>query len=73
MLKMTTTLVTSCFILCSLGGCAVPYDIMQDQAIDACKKIDDWNERNHCLAKNKTSYETYEKQRQELLNKKTDK
>jgi hypothetical protein len=42
---------------------------MQEQAIDACKKIDDRNERNNCLAKNKTSYEDYEKQRQELLKK----
>ncbi|AZP12249.1 hypothetical protein [Undibacterium parvum] len=70
MLKITTTLATSCLILCGLAGCAIPYDIMQEQAIDACKKIDDRNERNNCLAKNKTSYESYEKQRQELLNKK---
>jgi hypothetical protein len=69
MLKITTTLATSCLILCTLAGCAVSYDIMQDQAIDACKKIDDRNERNNCLAKNKTSYEEYEKQRQELLKK----
>lgn len=70
MLKMLITRVSSCFILCSFAGCAISYDIMQEQALDTCKKIVDWNERSSCLAKHKTSYDHYEKQRQELLNKK---
>lgn len=56
-----------------LQACSVAYDLQQDAAIDACKKIVDWNQRTECLNKNKTSFEQYEKQRQDVINKKTDK
>ncbi len=56
-----------------LQACSVAYDLQQDAAIDACKKIVDWNQRTECLNKNKTSFEQYEKQRQDVMNKKTDK
>lgn len=54
----------------SLQACSLAYDLQQDAAIDACQKIVDWNQRTECLNKNKTSFEQYEKQRQELINKK---
>ncbi len=56
-----------------LQACSVAYDLQQDVAIDACKKIVDWNQRTECLNNNKTSFEQYEKQRQDVINKKTDK
>lgn len=53
-----------------LQACSVAYDLQQDAAIDACKKMVDWNQRAECLNKNKTTYEQYEKQRQDVINKK---
>lgn len=56
-----------------LGGCSVVYDLQQDAALDACEKIVDWNERKACIAKNKMTFDQYEKQRKEILIKKTEK
>lgn len=69
MLKTTFLLVSAIGILGALQACSVPYDILQEDAAQACKKIVDWNDRSACLNKNKMSYEQYEKQRKEMLNK----
>lgn len=53
-----------------LQACSVAYDLQQDAALDACNKIVDWNQRTECINKNKTTYGQYEKQRQDLINKK---
>jgi hypothetical protein len=53
----------------ALQACSVAYDLQQDAALDACKKIVDWNQRTECLNKNKTTYEQYEKQRQDVIKK----
>lgn len=53
----------------ALQACSVAYDLQQDAALDACKKIVDWNQRTECLNKNKTTYEQYEKQRQDAIKK----
>ena len=52
-----------------LQACSIVYDVQQDTAQEACKKIVDWNQRTECLNKNKTSYEEYEKQRKEVIKK----
>ncbi|MFZ6722165.1 hypothetical protein [Undibacterium sp. Ji49W] len=63
-------------ILCSqlgLSGCAFVYDVQQDAAQRQCEKLMDWNERKTCLQQNKTTYEQYEKQREDLRTKGTEK
>jgi hypothetical protein len=55
-----------------LTACSVAYDLQQDATLDACKKIVDWNQRTECINKNSVSYEQYEKQRQNVINKKSD-
>ena len=52
-----------------LYGCSVAYDLQQDVALDACNKIVDWSQRTECMNRNKTSFEEYEKQRQDVINK----
>lgn len=64
------------FILSSqiaMTGCAVVYDIGQDSNQRQCEKLQDWNERKTCLQQNKTTYEQYEKQREDLRTKGTEK
>ncbi|MBI1772393.1 MAG: hypothetical protein HYR68_08630 [Burkholderiales bacterium] len=64
------------FILSSqlaMTGCAVVYDIGQDSNQHQCEKLQDWNERKTCLQQNKTTYEQYEKQREDLRTKGTEK
>lgn len=56
----------------SLTACAVVYDIQQDANQRQCEKLQDWNDRKSCLAQNKTSYEQYEKQREDLRTKGTE-
>ncbi len=56
-----------------LSGCAVVYDMQQDTAQHQCEKLMDWNERKTCLQQNKTTYEQYEKQREDLRTKGTEK
>jgi hypothetical protein len=56
-----------------LTACSVVYDIQQDAAQHQCEKIMDWNERKTCLQQNKTTYEQYEKQREDLRTKGTEK
>ena len=73
MRRAIITLLLATGMVCLLQGCSVAYDMQQDAAIDACKKIVDWNQRTECLNKNKTSFEEYEKQRHEVINKKTEK
>ncbi|MFZ6768325.1 hypothetical protein ACO0LM_14780 [Undibacterium sp. Di26W] len=63
-------------VLCSplgLSGCAFFYDMQQDVAQHQCEKRMDWNERKTCLQQNKTTYEQYEKQREDLRSKGTEK
>ena len=56
-----------------LTACSVAYDLQQDAAQRQCEKIMDWNERKTCLQQNKTTYEQYEKQREDLRTKGTEK
>lgn len=56
-----------------MTGCAVVYDIGQDSNQRQCEKLQDWNERKTCLQQNKTTYEQYEKQREDLRTKGTEK
>ncbi len=53
-----------------LQACSVAYDLQQDAAINACQKIVDWSQRSECIKKNQTSFDQYEKQRQDVINKK---
>ena len=55
-----------------LSGCAVIYDVQQDAAQRQCEKLTDWNERKTCLQQNKTTFEQYEKQRDDLRTKGTE-
>lgn len=54
---------------CQLQACSVLYDIQQDAALDKCKQMIDSYQRNECLKRNNTSFDQYEKQRQEALRK----
>lgn len=56
-----------------LSGCAFVYDVQQDAAQHQCEKLMDWNDRKTCLQQNKTTYEQYEKQREDLRTKGTEK
>ncbi|MFZ6748730.1 hypothetical protein [Undibacterium sp. Ren11W] len=57
----------------ALQGCALPYDIMQEENRRACDKLTDWGDRSQCLSQNKKNFDQYEKQRQDVINKKADK
>jgi hypothetical protein len=57
----------------ALQGCALPYDLMQEENRRACDKLMDWSDRSQCLSQNKKSFDQYEKQRQDVINKKSDK
>jgi len=56
-----------------LNACAVVYDSAQGAAKNACDKIMDWNDRTTCMQQNKKSYDQYEKDRQNLIRKGTEK
>ncbi len=55
-----------------LSGCEVLYDEQQNANKRQCDKLTDWNERKTCLQQNNTKYEDYEKQREDLRTKGTE-
>lgn len=55
-----------------LSGCGVVYDLQQDAAQRQCDKLIDWNDRKACLQQHKTTYDEYEKQREDLRTKGTE-
>lgn len=57
----------------ALQACALPYDLMQEENRRACDKLMDWSDRSQCLSQNKKNFDQYEKQRQDVMNKKSDK
>ncbi|MFZ6875278.1 hypothetical protein ACO0LF_24695 [Undibacterium sp. Di27W] len=63
-------LIASPFVL---TGCSVMYDLGQDANQRQCEKLQDWQERKTCLQQNKTSYDEYEKQREDLRTRGTEK
>lgn len=73
MLKITTLMAVLIIFTSLLSACSVVYDLQQNAALETCDKIVDWNERSACKAKNKTTFEQYEKQRKDILIKGTEK
>ena len=57
-----------------LAGCAaVTYDVAQDAAIKACDQRPTVNDRDDCRKQHQTSYEQYERQRQDVVERGTEK
>ncbi|WP_422943864.1 hypothetical protein [Undibacterium sp. TJN19] len=73
MVKKIVFLALFICVQAGLTACSVAYDLQQDAAERQCEKIMDWNERKTCLQQNKTTYEQYEKQREDLRTKGTEK
>lgn len=57
----------------ALTGCEVVYDSQQQNALNDCDKLLSWNDRSECIKQNKKSYDQYEKQRKDLMEKGTEK
>ncbi len=56
-------------LLSFFGGCSVLYDGQQSNALNACEKLDDWNQRVECKKRHQTSFDEYEKQRKDAMKK----
>ncbi len=48
----------------TLGGCAVVYESQQASARKQCEALPNVEEWKACIARNRTTYEQYEKQRE---------
>lgn len=69
MLKKSVLYLMLAFTLFQLQACSVLYDIQQDIAQDKCAQMIDAYQRNECIKRNNTSFEQYEKQRQDAIRK----
>ncbi len=69
MLKKSIHFTLALIALAQLQACSILYDIQQDMAQDKCGQMMDPYQRNECTKRNNTSFEQYEKQRQELKQK----
>lgn len=47
-------------------GCALVYDELRSKPIEQCKAMISYADRQECLQRHRTSYEHYEKQREQL-------
>lgn len=50
-----------------LAGCQVFYDGSQQNALQACERFPDREQRNDCVRRHQMPYDQYEKARQELM------
>jgi hypothetical protein len=53
-------------VLLAASGCEALYDIQQDRTEDQCNRLVNMGDRDACMARNKTSYEQYERERKGL-------
>lgn len=56
-----------------LGACSVIYDSQREASNKACLSITVQDERNNCLKRNEASHAQYEKQRQDVAERGTEK